>query len=493
MNILFIVQTIDYIDPIGLMLISALARERGHDTHLGILSREDINEKIRQIKPDIIAYSASTGEHKYYLDANKRIKQVFPDVFTIIGGPHVTFFPQSAFEGSFDAVCVGEGDKAFPEFLARLENGDSISGVLNIGTPGHSEPDLRPLCEDLDTLPFPDRELFYRSTEMRGWPLKSFMTSRGCPFNCTYCFNHVFRRMYDGKGKMVRRHSVDYVVEEVRRVKDAYRLDCVKFYDDMFTYRADEWLEEFSKKYRREINLPFHCLTRANVATEDMVRLLKEAGCYSASMSIEAGNEHFRNEVLKRGMSEEEIINAFHLFHRYGIHTFSNNILGLPYAALENETETIDLNIRAKASFVEFPIFHPYPKTELGDYCVREGIYQPDYSGLHMSYMNKSPLTCFSEKEKNVQRNLSTLGLLVVWQPWLRKPVLKWLIRLPYNRFYFLLYYLAKVYLNKTRVYPIKLGLKGIWQSFKKSIKLESFKKFDEQKEGYIEPDRLRP
>ena len=99
-----------------------------------------------------------------------------------------------------------------------------------------------------------------------------------------------------------------------------------------------------------------------------------------------------------------------------------------------------------------------------------------------MSYMNKSPLSCFTEKEKNIQRNLSTLGLLVVWLPFLRNMVLKWLIHLPYNRFYFLLYYLAKVYLNKTRVYPLKLGPRRLWETLRKSLKLESFKKFDEHK-----------
>lgn len=480
MDILFVVQAIDYIDPIGLMLISALAKKQGHRTRLGILSREDIFGLIHSEKPDIIAYSASTGEHKYYLEINKKIKQEYPEVFTVMGGPHVTYFPESALENSIDAVCIGEGDTAFLELLSRLERNEDISGIKNIATLQQPAPEIGMLYEDLDSLPFPDRELFYEKTEMRDWPLKSFMASRGCPFSCTYCFNHVFRKMHEGKGQIIRRHSVDYLIEEVRRVKDRYRMDCVKFYDDMFTYRADEWLEEFARKYRQQIGLPFHCLTRANVVTEDMAKLLKEAGCYSVSMSIEAGNERFRNELLKRNMTEEEILNGFHLFHRYGIYTFSNNILGLPYAKLEDEIETIDLNIKAKVSYVEFPIFHPYPRTELGDYCIEQGIYKPDYSGLHMSYMNKSPLSSFTEKEKNIQRNLSTLGLLVVWQPWLKTPVFKWLIYLPYNRLYFLLYYLAKVYLNKKRVYPIKLGLKGIWSTLKKSFKLESFKKFDE-------------
>jgi len=482
MKILFIVQAIDYIDSIGIMLVSALAKTRGHTAHLGILSRENILGKIQELKPDVIAYGGSTGEHKYYLEANKAIKSKFPGTFTIMGGPHATYYPETMGESTLDAICIGEGDEAFTELLSVVEEGGDISNIRNIITPQGGNNDLRPLYQDLDSLPFPDRELFYETTEMGQWPLKSFMASRGCPYSCAYCFNHVFRKLYHGKGKVIRKHSVDYMIEEIQRVKGKYQTDCVKFYDDIFTYQVDDWLEEFATKYRQKIGLPFHCLTRADLMTEDMARLLKEAGCYSLSMSIEAGNPHFRNEILKRNMSDEQIINAFHICRKHSIRTFSNNILGLPYATLENEIETIDLNIKAKASFVEFPIFHPYPRTDLGDYCIEKELYQPDYTKMHMSYMNRSPLSCFTEKEKNIQRNLSTLGLLVVWLPFLRKIVLKWLIYLPYNMFFFLLYYLAKVYLNKTRVYPLKLGPKNLWKSLVKSFKLEKFRKFDERK-----------
>ncbi|MFC1990597.1 B12-binding domain-containing radical SAM protein [Chloroflexota bacterium] len=480
MKILFVTQNIDYIDPIGMMLLSALARAAGHSTSLGILEREDIVKKIESLKPDVVAYSATTGAHKYYLEANKLIKTKFPQIFTVMGGPHPTYNPECVNQAQLDAICVGEGDEVFTELLSAVADGRDVSALKNIMTPDGSDNGIRDLYEDLDTLPFPDRELLYETTEMGRWPLKSFMASRGCPYSCTYCFNHIFRKLHHGKGKIIRRHSVDYVIEEVQRVKSKYRLDCVKFYDDILVYRADEWLEEFAAKYKTKIGIPFHCLTRADLMTEDIAKLLKEAGCYSISMSVEAGNPYFRNEILKRGMSDEQIINAFHICRKYGINTFSNNILGLPYATLENEIETIDLNIRARASFVEFPIFHPYPRTELGDYCIKEGIYDAGYGQLHMSYMNKSPLSCFTEKEKNIQRNLSTLGLIAVWLPFTRKIILKWLIYLPYNKLHFLLYYLAKVYLNKTKVYPMKLSIRGLWNIFFKSFRLESFKKSDE-------------
>ena len=481
MKILFVVQNIDFIDPIGMMMMSALARKKGHRTRLAVISRENLLDRIARLKPDIVAYSASTGEHKYYIEANKAVKARFPHIFTIMGGAHTTFYPECINESTLDAVCMGEGDEAFPELLEALERGHDISGIWNIITRCGPRNGLRPLFEDLDSLPFPDRELFYATTEMGQFPLKSFMASRGCPYPCTYCFNHAFRKLYRGMGKLVRRHSVDYVVEEVAQVKGRYRLDVVKFYDDIFAYRVDDWLEEFVKKYKREIGLPFHCLTRADLMTEDVAKLLKEAGCFSISMSIEAGNPRFRNEVLKRNMTDKQIIRAFHICSKFGIRTFSNNIIGLPYATIQNEIETLDLNLKCKVSYAEFPIFHPYPRTELGDFCIEKGIWEGNYAQLHMSYMNRSPLSCFTEKEKAVQKNLAELGLLVIWFPFLRNLVVKRLIYRPQTRLFLWAYVLAKAYLVRKRVYPVKLKVGDVVRLFRKTFSLETFKHSDEQ------------
>ena len=121
MKILFIVKTIDFIDPQGIMLLSALAKEKGHNTFLGILSREDILQKIVDIRPEVIAYSAGTGEHKYYLKLNKIIKEKFPEIFTIMGGSHPTFYPECIDKSSLDAICIGEGDEAFIDVLSAIE------------------------------------------------------------------------------------------------------------------------------------------------------------------------------------------------------------------------------------------------------------------------------------------------------------------------------------------------------------------------------------
>ncbi len=112
MKVLFIVKTVDFIDPLGLAELSARAKFNGHETFLGITSREDIFSKIKRIRPDVIAYSAITGEHKYYFKLNEVIKNRYKDIFTIMGGPHTTFYPGCIKDSAFDAICVGEGDEA---------------------------------------------------------------------------------------------------------------------------------------------------------------------------------------------------------------------------------------------------------------------------------------------------------------------------------------------------------------------------------------------
>lgn len=475
MKILFIVKAIDFIDPQGIMQLSALAKAKGRQVFLGIFSREDIFKKIEKIQPQVIAYSASTGEHKYYFRINKEIKKQFPNIFTIMGGPHVTFYPDCIHTSTFDAICVGEGDEAFPELLERLERGESISNIKNIITKEYNN-DLRPLYADLDTLPFPDRDIFYKTTEMGKFPIKSFMVSRGCPYNCTYCFNCSFREMYKGKGVYIRRKSVERSIEEIIYVRQRYPLQFVKFYDDIFAYPNDPWLEHFCKEYKKQIDLPFHCLTRPDLVNEDMIKTLKEAGCVSISMSIETANPYLRNEILKRNMSDEQIYKAFELCHRYNINTFANSILALPHSKIQDDITTVEMNIKCKVTFAEFPICHPYPGTQLGKYCKEKGIFESNYDTIHMSYMFKSPLSCFTKREKRIQRNLSLLGTVAVWQPVLRNLILKYLISLPNNILYIWAYILVKMYLVKTKIYPFKLNPKDFLGLFLKGFKIDLFK-----------------
>ena len=484
MKILFVIKDVEYIDPMGIMLLSALAKEKGHQTALAVMADGNLREKVREYGPQVVAFSAKTGEHKYYLAANNQVKAINKDIFTVMGGPHATFFPDIVAKYDIDAICIGEGDDAWPELLTALSENKPVDGIPNIitkksfnaGTP----PVIRERRRSIDDLPFLDRDLVYSATRLARFPMRSFMVSRGCPYKCTYCFNHKYNMLYKGKGPLYSRMSVDRALTELKELKRKYETQFIKFYDDIFIMKDDQWLDEFSERYPREIGVPFHCLMRANLLTESILLKLKKAGLASMSMSIESGNDKTRNEVLKRNMTKETLIEAFDLCQKHGVPTFSNTIFAIPGTSIAEDIESLDLNLSCRVTFGEFPLFFPYPKTELAEYAISRGDFDGDFDKLHMSYQSTSPLTCFTEEEKKLQRNLSLLSTLCLWMPSLRNLVVKRLIYLPLDGLYFVLYYLVKAYLVKTRIYPMKFTflntLRGIYESFV----LEKFKHTEE-------------
>jgi anaerobic magnesium-protoporphyrin IX monomethyl ester cyclase len=482
MKILFLFKNENFLAPSGLCCISAAAVKDGHQTYICDVNSEDALKSIVKIKPEMVAYSSSTGEAKHYFKLNKLIKTNFPGIFTLMGGPHPTFYPEVIQEGDLDGICVGEGERAFVDLLNALSAKKPLDNIPNIVIRNsQSQLVIRDLIEDLDTLPFPDYGLLYDNTVLGSYPLKSFITSRGCPYDCTYCFNHAWRKIYHGKGETVRRHSVDYVLDEIRQVKKKWPLSFIKFYDDIFTYGADNWLEEFCRKYKSLIGLPFFILTRADLLTEDVVRLLKDAGCRTISMSIESGNPEIRSNLLRRKMSDEEIIKAYHLCEKYGIYTFANSIIGLPGAGIAQDIESLDLTIQAKATWAEFPIFYPYPKLELTGYAVKSGFYLPNYEQMHTSYMHRSLLNCFSEKEKNIQVNLSALAPIAVVYPKLRNLIVRKLINLPNSVIFTFLYYLVKMRVFRKKLYVTKTSRLNSLMILIRSLKQEFFGRQDKR------------
>jgi len=525
MKVLFVERDVEYIDPMNVMLLSALARQGGHATFLTILSADDLEGDLKRIKPDVVAFSAKTGEHTTYVRANEVVKRYAPEIFTIMGGPHPTFFPGIIQAHDFDAVGVGECDDAWRELLQALDAGRPCDAIPNIVTRRNAgkvlrarkkapelvqlagamasarpEYDLEIIPEHLrqrktllDDLPFYDRELVYSKTHLRHFPLRSFMSSRGCPYQCTYCFEPKYNIMYAGKGPIYNRYSVKRLCAELRELCDRWPTQFVKFYDDMFILdrKVDAWLEEFAEVYPREVGLPFFCLTRANVLTEENLAALKRAGLHSLTMSIEAGNEYVRNTIVKRHMKQEQIETAYALCAREGIVTFANTILGIPVrpevmaqhgkTPIDYDVESLDINIQCRVTYADFPVLHPYPGCELTEYAVKNGFFDGDFDKLFFSYQAESPFSCFDVKTARMQKNLSLLGPICVMFPrarWLRDLTVNVLIKLPLTKLYFFPWYLAKGYLNIFRVYPLRLSLPSlllnVWYSIRREWRKRS-------------------
>ena len=475
MRILFIVQQVDY-EPHGIMHLSSALKVAGYEVELAVGARHDPVAVARQFRPDVVAYSVITGSQRYYLELNRRIKAELPCVFAVFGGPHPTFFPEMALEPGVDGICRGEGEQALVDLLAALRDGGP-GAVLNVSNWSFQQDGdvitnpVRPYVEDLDSLPFPDRALVYeRDPTVGRHKIKHFLTGRGCPYDCTYCFNHSLADIYRGKGKRFRQRSVDHVIEEIRWVRDHYPLEFVVFVDDTFVL-SNQWLAEFAEKYPRHIGLPFYCNTRANLVTAEQVRLLKEAGCHTVGMGIEAGNDRIRTELLKRSVSKVDMLEAARLFREAGLHFTSNNMIGLPTTALADDFETLELNIQARPSYAHVYIFQPYPRTELGRFAREQG-WTGSVDDIGEIAWDHSILN-FSDAHKRGLVILHRFFALCVEFPWL-VPWVKRLLLMPDNAGFWLLHKLWKGWVIKRRVHPVRLDLREMFELFVRFMQVKA-------------------
>lgn len=483
MRVLFVEKQIDY-EPQGIMQLSSVLKEAGHEVGLAIAAQEDPVKVAKEFEPDILGYSVMTGSQRYYLDMNLQIRKALNGrpVTSVFGGPHPTFFPEMIEEQGVDGVCVGEGEGALVDLANALGNGGLKPDIPNWWFKIDDEivrNQVRPLERDLGALPFPDRELIYAKHEYsRNAYIKRFMGSRGCPYQCTYCFNHAYYQIYKRERRGNQR-PVDTIIEEALWVRDNWPLQYVFFIDDLFII-YDDWLEEFAEKWPARVGLPFFCNVRADLLVRGphKVNLLAKAGAFTVSMGIEAANDRIRADLLKRHMTRDHIIQAGSLLRDAGINVTATNILGLPSGNLEDDIDTMRLNAEARVSYAQAFIFQPYPGTELGQYAVT-GDFVADafnFDDIASISWERSALN-FGEKEKRQIEHLQRWFAIGVEFPWL-EPLIRRLIRLPHNRFIDTVYWwthkLFKGYLLNHRVHPIKRSPRALFEAAVQFMRMDA-------------------
>ena len=411
MKALFISKPLK-MEPLGLLYLSAVAKQAGHEVQLLLANDPQLESKVKTFAPDVIGYSITTGEQKFYFELNKRLKKVF-DFTSVFGGPHATFFPDIIYEQGVDVVCRGEGEGAFVDLL----NGRPRETISNLyvkdGTSFCLNNNLRPLAV-LDDLPFPDRSIL---NGILISPIKHFLATRGCPFNCSYCFNEQYSKLY--KGERVRFRSVDSVIQEIIEVTLDKATKFVYFQDDVFILDK-QWLREFTQKYKNNVAFPFHCHVRANILDTEKVALLKEAGCYSVHIAAETADDFIRNQILRRNMSREQIIAAAKMLKAAGIKFMMQNIIGLPTGNKDIDLATLELNIKCKPDYAWVSIFQPYPGTKLGEYCKSHKWFSGNFDDLDPNFFDESKLN-FSKDYKEWLKRFQKAFAIFVEYPLLYK------------------------------------------------------------------------
>jgi len=259
------------------------------------------------------------------------------------------------------------------------------------------------------------------------------------------------------KGEYIRFHSPRYLIDEIKDVKSKYGLQSVFFTDDLFALNQG-WIEEFTSIYKKEIRKPFACSANVNTLNEEIIRLLKEAGCHAVSFGIETGNEKLRQRLLNKSINNEQIIKIGNLLKKYRLKFITFNIIGFPGEAVENALETIELNIKIKTDYPRCSLLTPYPGTRIAEHY-RHKIKTKD---LHSIYQ-QTELSFEVDKPKELY-NLHCFFQTAVIFPytlWL----IKRLIKLPPNiffKFWWLMVYFFIFAKSETR---------GLFQTFISAFK----------------------
>lgn len=459
MKVLFVSEIFEnYVnaESLGIMYLSSVLKKNGHRTMFSTTDWADIESKLRGFQPAMVCYSGPTGVHQYMYRLNLEVKKHFPEVFSVFGGTHFLYTQNLVEQEGVDAICVGEAEEALLEFVEKLEAGADITSVRNFhvrhnGKVFRTLP--RPVVEDLDSIPFPDRELEGLPHARRA-KIKHVMPFRGCPYGCAYCFNSQLRDVYGASYKRIRYRSVDNVIAEIAYCKENTGAGLLYICADTFNCSLP-WLEEFAEKYSRcDAILPYFCNIRADLVTPKIARLLKKSNCVTANIGIDGTTEAERKS-MHRQVSDDALLRGCRLLKDEGINLVGLNVIGHPDNNIANEMVAVRLNRRLSVDYAIASFLTPYPNTELYRLFASRGLISPEYEyGLTFFKNSLIPYPNRAELDK-----FQCLFALLVEFPWLER-VLPVLLRMPLHPLYVFLRALFAGY-RHSRLLPYKDTLRN--------------------------------
>lgn len=367
----------------GIALLSAILKQAGHETSLIHFIKPEIRdeefvEQLNEERPDVLAFSCTTLAFMPSIRLAQLARDLRPDLTIACGGLHPTLAPEKVINTPpFDILCRGEGEHALLELVQCIDEGRPYTDIPNLwvreGDRVHRNP-MRPLLQDIDSLPFGDRDIFeYRNLEKEKQGRGCIMMSRGCPFTCTYCANHALKKLYKGQ-PYIRFRSVDNVMAELEEMLNKYDfIHCISVDDDL-PFIKKSFTEEFCEKYKERIGLPFVFNLRPNLDLGDRLRMLKDAGATQVKVGLECGNEYILNKVLNRRFKVAEVERTFRTCLEVGLEIQSFNMVGIPEETPRTILDTIKLNARISPSVIQVSIFYPFPGTKLLELCEERGM-----------------------------------------------------------------------------------------------------------------------
>ena len=358
--------------PTGLLFLAAALDAAGVENHVldaevEGYSEEQIIDAVKTSRAAVVGFSATTPEINYTLHIAKKIKEEVPAVHITVGGPHAIVLPEQLIsEEAVDSVCSGEGEKAFPEFIARFFQRDTAGRAFdNIYYKENGtimKPRAHVFIDDLDALPFQARYKINPARYTHPAPGKGkvpfavILSTRGCPYHCSFCCQIM--------GPKVRYMSPGRVIEEIETIKKDFGIDFIQFNDDTFVANRQRVIDICELLIRKDIRITWFCMVRANLVDDELLRIMRRAGCVRLTMGVETAHQKSLDRINKK-TTPDDYVRACALAKKNRIETRASFIIGVPY---ENKADILATIQFAKTLALDEAAFHimtPYPGTKI--------------------------------------------------------------------------------------------------------------------------------
>jgi radical SAM superfamily enzyme YgiQ (UPF0313 family) len=352
---------------------------------------EELKDIINEFRPGLACLTAVSSQIPLIKKIGEAIKQIDPSIFIIIGGVHTTLNPEETISYDFtDAVCIGEGEKAVVELARQLELRHSPSQIFNLwiknrNTGQVEENTVQPFIEDLDSLPFIDREMWDPFiSNLRG--MQMVLAGRGCPNKCAFCSNHVLAKV--AEGRYVRFRSPNNIIAELHNLITRYgQIESVFLETETleanltYTYQLLSELAELNSKLSAPLKFGTNLVVTNKIKdNRDLLRAFKQANFKFFMIGLESGSEKIRSEVLNRPRySNADFIEFCQIAREYDIDIYINVLIGLPGETRRDFEETIKCVRNCQPNWgISANIYFPYPGTKLFQLCQDQKLLGPN-------------------------------------------------------------------------------------------------------------------
>jgi anaerobic magnesium-protoporphyrin IX monomethyl ester cyclase len=363
--------------PLGLGYIASYLRRSGHtvlmyEPEAQGLTYDDLKRIIKDEAPDVIGLTCSTPNFHRALEL-ARIGKENSCAKVVLGGVHASALPEfivETYPDLIDCVVVGEGEITMLELVNAWQNKADIEKIQGIVFKKNGSvvcTEKRPFITELDSIPFPARDLIPQNLfkpnlhNARYRNCSSILTSRGCPFNCSFCASRIV------SGKRYRMHSAEYVLEEMEILKKDYGVRQLLITDDTFTINHER-LEKICKgMIEKRLNLKWFCFSQVTAVNKEVLNLMKKAGCYNIGFGVESSSPEILKQMGKP-IKPERALEAVKLANKAGLKTQAFYIFGMPGETKEQMEDTIRFAEKVGSTLAFFNMLVPFPGTRDFDY-----------------------------------------------------------------------------------------------------------------------------